>query len=287
MHARMRAVGALAAVAATLVALAPAAGAGGGLSGESGTATGGDNHGGRFSAWAYYAQATGGGRVTSNVCHLEKHPELPAHYEYNVVPSGDGKTYTVFYDCVLDGKDVDDLHHLYPNLGEEWDWLDTWTVTPAPPEDMIADAIARLNPEPPAIETSPGGGVHGLVNLPVYLSFAQTPDRETSTVTDGPVTVLVWAEPHVDEIAWDTGDGRPACNTTPRSADECAHLYARSSARAGAAGYRITATITYTGGYVVTVNGAAVRTVDDIGNIMRVSEVDLPVDEAQAINDDG
>jgi hypothetical protein len=284
----MKGIGALAVVAVALVTLAPAAGADGGVTGETGTTTGGDNHGGRFSAWAYYAQATGGGKIRSVVCHLEKHPELPAHFEWNVVPSPDGTTYTVFYDCVLDGKDVDDIHHLYPNIGEEWDWLDTWTVTPAPPRDMVADAIARLHPEPPAIETSPGGGHPGLVNLPVYLSFAEPLERQTSVITDGPVTVLVWADPPPEaEIAWDTGDGRPACNTDPGPAGHCAHLYARSSARQGPAGYHISATVTYTGGYVVTVNGVEIDRVDDIGDIVRTSEINLPVAEAQAINDDG
>ena len=286
MHARMKGIGALAVVATALMVLAPAAGADGGLGGETGTSTGGDNHGGRFSAWAYYAQATGGGRIsTRNVCHLREHPELPAHYEWNVVPSGDGTTYTVFYDCVLDGKDVDDVHHLYPNMGEEWDWLDTWTVTPAPPEDMIADAIAKLNPEPPKISTSPGGGVHGLVNLPVYLSFAEPLTRQQTALSDGPVTVIVWADPQ-PEIAWDTGDGREACNTTPGPGGACAHLYAESSA-GHPGGYHITATITYTGGYAVAVNGIEVDRVENIGNIVRTSEVNLPVDEAQAINDDG
>jgi hypothetical protein len=285
MHTRMRGMGIIAVVAATLAALAPAAGADGGLSGESGTDTGGSNHGGRFSAWAYYAQAHGGGQVRSNVCHLEKHPELPAHFEYNVVPAPDGKTYTVFYDCVLDGRDVDDTRHLYPTMGEEWDWLDTWTVTPAPPEEMVAEAIARLNPEPPTIKTSPGGGVHGLVNLPVYLSFAAPPDTQFAGITDGPITVLVWAKPN-PEYSWDTGDGLPACNGAG-PAGTCTHLYARSSAREGPAGFHITATITYTGGYVVTANGVPVGLQGDIGNITRVSEIDLPVDEAQAINDDG
>jgi hypothetical protein len=285
-HARMKGIGALAVVTTALLVLAPAAGADGGLGGETGTTTGGDNHGGRFSAWAYYAQATGGGKITSSECHLKAHPELPAHYEWNVVPSGDGTTYTVFYDCVLNGKDVDDIHHLYPNMGEEWDWLDTWTVTPAPPEDMIADAIARLNPEPPKISTSPGGGVPGLVNLPVYLSFAEPLTRQQTPITNGPITVIVWAEPHVDEVVWDTGDGREACNTAPGPGGTCAHLYAASSA-GHANGYQITATITYTGGYAVAVNGNFVDGVNDIGNIVRTSTINLPVQEAQAINDDG
>lgn len=284
MHAGMKGLSVAAVVAAALVALAPAASAG--IGDETGTTqSGGSNHGGQFSAWAYYAQAHGEGQVLDDTCHLQKHPELPAHYEYNVVTSDGGQTYTVFYDCVLDGKNVDDVNHLYPTFGEEWDWLDTWTVTPADPQEMIAQAIAHLNPTPPKVVTSPGGGNPGLVNLPVYLDFATPLGRVDTSFSDGPLTVFLSARNPT--VSWDTGDGLPACNAPAGPGGVCTHLFSQSSAGQSGHAFTITATITYTGSYVVTANGVPVGGRNNIGNIQRTSTTTLAVNEAQAINDDG
>ncbi len=272
-------IGAGAVLAVGLLALAPPAGA------DVGDSHGGSHDSSSFSAWAYYAQSQGGsGRVVDNSCVLRLNPTAPAHLEYNVVTFDAGATYTVFLDCVIDGKHVDDRHLIYPPP-EEWDWKDTWQVTPAKPEAMIAHAIALVQPTPPAVSTNPGGGVPGLVNMPVYLKLATEPTVQTTFVTDGPLRVTVLAIP--TGVTWSTGDGESACNAPAGKDAECAHLYSRSSIDEPHHAYTITATIHYRGGYVVEANGVQVGASGDIGTVVRTSTATLAVTEAQALNDDG
>ena len=249
---------------------------------------GGSNEGGQYSAWAYYAQATGGGNVPwTEACTLQQHPDEGAHIEFNVISYDGGETYTVWKDCVLDGQDVDDVRGVFP-AGDQWDILDWWVVTPADPEEMINEAIARLNPQPPAILTDPGGEVASLVGVTTHLSFDGPIDVEPVSMSDGPITVEVWATP-TGEVTWNTGDGLPACNAPDVSDDGCAHVYEHSSigqegVHIGLPAYTITAEIDYIGGYTVYVNGVAAFTDPDIGGIQRTAETNLAVNEAQAIN---
>ena len=273
---------AAAAVALALVALAPAAGAD--VSGSHG----GGNDGSRFSGWAYYANGLhgGSGRVEDDTCTLSKNPTAHAHLEYNVVNFTGGPEYTVFKDCVIDGKHVDDYKMIYPAPGTEWDWLDTWFVTPAPPKDLISHAIAVVQPNPPAVTTDPGGGVHGLVNIPVYLKLATAPSDQFAAWTDGPLTVRVQAHP--TGVDWSTNDGQPACNAPAPAGFACAHTFSRSSIDQPGHAYTITASIHYSGRYDVYVAGQAAPIAgDEVGFVDRVSTVTLGVDEAQALNNDG
>lgn len=283
MRARLTPALAAAAVAATALVAHPLPAAA-----DWGDNTGGSNEGGQYSAWAYYGRATGGGNVSvADTCTLEAQPGTPAHIEYNVISYDGGATYTVWKDCVKDGENVDDRAGRFPP-GDQWDILDSWVVTPADPQAMINEAIARLDPAPPVITTDPGGGVPGLVGLPTYLSFAQPVGRATASISDGPITVEVWADP-VGEVTWDTGDGLPGCNAPDGPAGECAHLYEQSSRGQGGddhglPAYTIAAEITYTGGYAVYAGGAHVGGSDDIGDIVRTAEATLAVNEAQAVN---
>jgi hypothetical protein len=251
--------------------------------------TGGNNAGGQYSAWAYYARTTGGGNVsTPQPCTLEYLPDQPAFYEYNVVSRDGGQTYIVYYDCVAVGEILEDAEGLFPDNYQTWDMIDSWVVTPADPQDMINEAIARLNPVPPTIVTDPGGGIPGLVGITTYLSFSEPLGRQTASISDGPITVEVWADP-IGDVEWDTGDRLPACNAPSGSQGECAHIYSRSSVDGGALdhglpAYQITALINYQGGYAVYANGANVGGEDDIGDLQRTSETFLAVNEAQAIN---
>ncbi|HEX6420542.1 MAG TPA: hypothetical protein VFZ77_18725 [Acidimicrobiales bacterium] len=275
------------AVTAAAAALASPAPAGADVGGD----RGGSNVGGRYSAWAYYAHTTGGGNVpVVERCTLTQRPDDPAHIEYNVISYDGGETYTVWKDCVLDGENVDDRQGLFPP-GDQWDILDSWVVTPADPQEMIDEAIARLNPVPPAIVTDPGGNVSGFVRIPTYLSFDEALGRQTASVSDGPITVEVWADP-TGEVTWDTGDGLEACNAPAGPGGECAHVYERSSlgqdaTHLGLPAYTITAQIAYRGGYAVYADGAYVGGDDDIGGVQRTAETALAVNEAQAVNRSG
>ncbi len=270
------------ALAALVAATASAAPAAADVNGD----TGGSNSGGKFTAWGAYAGATGGGNVSvTETCTLMDRPDEPAHVEYNVISYDGGATYTVWKDCVLDGEDVDDIRGLFPD-GENWDILDSWEVTPVEPDDVVAEAIAMLNPTPPAIVTDPGGGIPGMVGIPTYLSFGGSLEVEPRSVTEPPITVTVWANP-TGEVEWDTGDGVEACNAPPGPAGECAHLYGSSSRGQPGDEYTITARISYTGGYTVTAAGAVVGGSDDIGDIERTATTTLAVNEAQAVNTDG
>jgi hypothetical protein len=283
MRRRLIAVSATASLAlGALVQVAPAGA-------DVGDSHGGGTSGGSYSAWAYYVSATGGGSITGdNSCQLTALPDQPAHYEYNVVSYDGGATYTVWYDCVADGQVLEDSRDQFPDDLDMWQIIDSWVVTPADPEEMIAQAISTLNPDPPAITTDPGGGVPGLVGIPTYLSFTAPVGREEAEVADGPIRVEIWADP-TGEVTWDTGDGLPACNAPEGPAGECAHDYSESSVGAsgthlGLPAYTITAEVAYTGGYAVYANGAYVGGSDDIGTIYRTSETTLAVNEAQAIN---
>ena len=257
-------------------------------SADVGDGRGGSNAGGQYSAWAYYGQVTGGGNVSApETCTLTQQPTAPAHIEYNVISYDDGATFTVWEDCVLDGENVDDRSGQFPP-GDQWDIRDSWVVTPADPQEMINEAIARLNPDPPGVVTNPGGTVPSLVGIPTYLSFNGPLLPQTAEVTDGPISVQIVATP-TGEVTWTTGDGLEACNAAPGPAGECAHVYARSSLNGGGThtglpAYTITAEVTYTGSYTVTANGVQVGGVTDIGDIQRTSETSLAVNEAQAIN---
>ena len=285
---RARVTATMMAVACATAALAAGAAP---ASADVGDGRGGSNEGGQYSAWAYYGQATGGGNISvPETCQLTQHQTLPAHIEYNVISYDDGATFTVWKDCVLDGEDVDDRSGQFPP-GDRWDILDSWIVTPADPQEMINEAIARLNPDPPAIATDPGGAVPSLVGLPTYLSFNAPLVPQSVVVTDGPIAVQIVATP-TGEVTWTTGDGLEACNAAPGPAGQCAHVYDRSSIDGGGThnglpAYTITAEVNYTGAYTVTANGVQVGGVTDIGDIQRTSETTLAVNEAQAINTRG
>ncbi|HET6952049.1 MAG TPA: hypothetical protein VFI47_16830 [Acidimicrobiales bacterium] len=285
MHTAMRAGAASAAAGLALTLLAGPAAA------DISPGHGGNNSGGTYSAWAYYVSVRGGESSISQPepCTLRDAPDQLAHYEYNVISYDGGTTYRVWYDCVADGEILEDADGQFPDDLALWDNIDFWDVTPGPPEDMIEEAISRLNPIPPEIVTDPGGGLPTMVGITTYLSFAAPVGRQEIPVTDGPITVTVWAEP-TGEIEWDTGDGLPACNVDDLPAGVCGHLYSVSSLHGGAvAGGRpafpITAQINYTGGYTVTANGVTVGGNADIGGIQRTSETVLAVEQGQAIND--
>ncbi len=176
--------------------------------------------------------------------------------------------------------------------GWEQDFLDVkWSepVAPVSLDDLVARAVATIDPQPPAITTDLTPGVAGLVNLSVRFSLPDAldvPAREAAR--NGPVVVTVSAKPDPNiPIVWHTGDGHEACapDDPPRA---CTHVYPRSSNGQRQAGlprdqYRVTAGITYLGHYTVTIGSVTIADAD-LGNVQRTVGLPLAVDEAQAIN---
>ncbi|HEX6420540.1 MAG TPA: hypothetical protein VFZ77_18715 [Acidimicrobiales bacterium] len=290
-------VGALAVVAAFAVGTSPA-GADTWEPPDSGSHTGP----GGFDAWAFWVSATGGqGSSTTQRCEFppEVSPEsgpVPAHYEYVVSEIRPGE-YMVTLACVPDDEVLDRWANGVPM--EEWDpgifwWLvDMWTVTAADPEDLLAQALAHLDPEPPAIGTNPTGGVASMVRIPTWFWLEGGVPSVSETITDGPLAVTVTATPV--SVSWDAGDGgsvtcRDEANVGSPDTDTCSHTYETSSAgqpgrdARGRPAYTVAAGIEYVGSYEVTLWGVPVGGATDIGGIVRVSEVPLAVNEAQAVN---
>jgi hypothetical protein len=260
-----------------------------------GTGNGGSNTGGRYGAWAWYVTTGGGDGATgtSNDCDLPNAPGEEAHYEYFVTHFGDETIVSLVCVGVL-------LRQAHPEPipvleGWERDFLDVvWseTVRPVPLDDLVAHAIASLDPDPPAILTNLHPGVDGLVNLPVEFRLAgDTGVPPGVAAEDGPVRVVLSAEPDLlVPTVWHTGDGRRACEDGG-APGVCTHEYTRSSNGQHHEGlprdqYRVTAGITYLGHYDVFLAGVRI-TGDDIGNVQRTAELPLPVDEAQAVNTHG
>jgi hypothetical protein len=278
----VRAGGAVAVAVAVLLALAPASAA------DTGSGFGGSNQHNQFSAWAFYGQATGGGAVSSpESCDLEGQPGQPAHHHYDVFTFNGGVSYVVFHLCVSDF--VPELVH--GSWGTELSLFELRGIDEfpaAPPEVMVSEVLARLDPRPPAIETSPGGGLPGLVGMPVSLGFADGAGLRdwSGGFGDGPLWVDLHATPTGD-VAWDAGDDREACTAVPPA--PCEHTYVRSSIgqpdadAQGRPAYTITAGVTYEGIYQVFVNGAPLGPPIGIGGVSRSVATTLAVNEAQAL----
>ncbi len=286
------AVAALVAVAAVVLALRAQAAAAGGIGGESG----GSNAGGSYSAWAYYAAAGGGDTVsTPQRCTLEteRARDLEAYYEWFVMDLGDG-SYLVAYTCTA--VMFHDRHSNLINGFQDWEVSDTigdpQLVRPAPIEDLVARAIANLDPTPPAIATDLAAGADGLVHFPVQFRLDGDLGPQTGVAASaGPISVVLTARPDANvPIDWHTGDGPSPCEATD-APGFCTHDYSRSSYGQHHEGlpndhYRITAGITYLGHYDVVANGAVIASAD-IGNVDRTVQFGLAVDDAEAINTRG
>ena len=258
---------------------------------------------GGFNAWSFWVSHNGAGAETT-VQTCEFPPSLwppggplPSHIEYWVDEVLPGE-FLVWEYCVIDDEIVDRWTEAIPR--ERWDpWAvvewpqEMWTATAAEPEDLLAMALAHLDPEPPAIGTSPGGDVASMVGIPTWFWLQGGVQPVSETITDGPLAVTVTATPV--GVSWDTGDGGQAVCTDEAhvgvpDTGTCSHTYERSSLgqagrdASGRPAYTVAAEIEYVGGYQVTLWGQPAGGQADIGGVARVSEVDLAVNEAQAVN---
>ena len=182
--------------------------------------SGGGGGDGGFNAWAYWAAATGGrGTPTPETCTLPAGPGVPdppppAHIEYvgYEIPPGSGH-YSVWKDCVADGHTVNpDLPSRGLGLGTR---STTGMVEAGDPQELINQALAHINPTPPAIGTSPAGEVASLVGVSTWLWLEGGVAPTSATITDGPLAVTVTATPV--SVRWDPGDGGTV--VSPRSVE--------------------------------------------------------------------
>lgn len=261
----------------------------------------GNATGAGYSAAAAYVTARGaGGTSTPQPCVLQGHeaglpedaPPQPGHIEvWSYDNDGDG-TYDVFVDCIRDGRTgIPDTEQF------AWDVLEIYESVPAlAPEELVEEALANMPVGSPDIVTSPGEGDPSLVGIDTWLMIDEASwTRGERTDTQGPISVTVWAEPDSNgQVLWDTGEGSVSCTGSGQPGGSCGYTYQRSSAGQGSAdgagrpAYSITASVSYTGGYAVSVFGIGVGGDPNLGNISRTSEpYFLAVDEAQALNTGG
>jgi hypothetical protein len=269
----------------------------------------GNQTGGGYSAAAALLSALGGSeRSVPQPCYMdpfiEGDPIVQGHYEVTFVnagtrqlsdPPGVYDLHNIFISCIEDGFEGPSG----PGDPHVWENLEAYYAVPAlEPDELIAlalQALADMAVSSPDIQTSPGDGNPSLVGIETWLMLDEaTFTRGSSTDTDGLISVTVWAEPNEDgDVVWDTGEGTKTCPGSGQDGS-CTWTYQRSSAGqpnlddVGRPAYGITASVTYTGGYSVSVAGFTVGGVDNLGDITRTSEPYLlAVDEAQALNTGG
>ncbi|HEX8803953.1 MAG TPA: hypothetical protein VF743_07160, partial [Acidimicrobiales bacterium] len=174
-------------------------------------------------------------------------------------------------------------------------------ITPADPQQLAADALARLRPPEAGIHTDPGDGRNSMVGEDTWLWLdGSVYGPQEVWETDGPVVggqallaVRIWARPKPGgTVVWNTGDGTVTCPNGGNPAGSCTYEYNRSSAgqsgvdASGDPAYQVTATYAYTGGYEVFVLGDMIDS-GTLQDIPRSSQTVLAVAEAQALNTSG
>jgi hypothetical protein len=290
MHTRIKLIATVtttaAGVAAALLLSAPPAGAEGWNPGSSG----GNAHGGGFSAWSYWASVDEDGNsshetVPCTFPAVYNIPE-PGHIEYVLYDMGDG-TGVVYEDCIGNGGP-----HITPSTFPPlWSPTGHWDVTIGDPQELIRQALAVIYPTPPAVGTSPTPALNSMVGIETWLWLEGGASPATQTITDGPLSVTVRATPV--GITWDPGDGGAVecsdggANIGIADTNTCHHTYDQSSAGLGGDAYTVSANVEYEGSYTVTLFGVFAGGSPNIGGATRVSSVALPVAEAQAINNRG
>ncbi|MDF1596592.1 MAG: hypothetical protein P1T08_10940 [Acidimicrobiia bacterium] len=174
--------------------------------------------------WDYYCDAAGPFQEGDEVGFYEVGPVEPDEIElFGLDPTGEYVWYDVI--CWHDGRGDIEIQIIVE-------------VTPGVPPEVIRDiAAARLEPPPPAPETSPPLAAETFVQVPTWLWLdpAYWSPLEASE-TRGVVTVTVLATP--TRATWAMGDGGettcfgPGVAWTPGAAEDatdCAHTYEHSS----------------------------------------------------------
>ena len=246
-----------------------------------------DHHGSRtgdgYTAAAALLNADGGGTregAMSTECEVPTRPGEPAHYGRKYYgANAEGAIFMIFY-CEIDA----------PHPNEDATAFITYFagyVLPLDPQQLVENALANLNLNPPVIHTDPGDGHNSLTGLATYL-WIDHASLGAQHVSDnaGPLRVDITARPTADgTIVWNTGEATVTCANYGQPEGSCSYTYQRSSVDQPSNQYSVTASVAFTGSYVVTLDGDVVGGAADIGNVVvPTAPYQLGVAEAQAIN---
>jgi len=213
-------------------------------------------------------------------CEVPERPGEPAHVGRVISGPGDDGSYLVILYCDIDAPfEVEDDTATFTYFAR--------FVTPLDPDELVENALANLNLDPPLIQTNPGNGLNSLTGLQTYLWIDQDSlGRQRVTDTDDPLSVEITAVPTADgSILWDTGEATVPCTNYGRPEGSCNYTYQRSSLDQPGNQYGITASVAFTGSYTVSLFGEVYRGPIDIGQVMvPTAPYLLGVAEAQAIN---
>jgi hypothetical protein len=250
-------------------------------------------------AWGAWAANNGGGTSsTPEECDHHKlyigdnGPVIIGQIKYTSSEISPGQWFvTVWCEWApLDPVAAQDPFYLNGHL------VNYWLAEPGDPQDLIADALALLQPTPPGIGTSPSGEspsgeIVPMVGIPTWFWLEGGLTPMSQTITDGPLSVTVTATPV--KVTWDHGDPnaedgdvvtcRDPVGVGAPNTDTCSYVYDHSSPPS----FTVSATIEYTGSYQVFFNGTFVTGQSNIGGVTRVSSTSIAVQQAQAINTPG
>lgn len=159
---------------------------------------------------------------------------------------------------------------------------------PPDPEQLARRALAKITLKGANIGMAPGPGKAGLVNLPVWMWTAVTPNTWGpigASDTEAGLTVVITAR--AESITWDMGDGRTVTCTSPgtpfragsggKQSPTCGHTYQMSSRNMAGGRYKVTATTDWR----VDWSGGGVTGVIDQ---TRTSATTVQIDELQVVN---
>jgi hypothetical protein len=121
------------------------------------------------------------------------------------------------------------------------------------PVTLAYQAIAQMRLAPPVVETAPGVGQIGLVNMPVWLWVKKTESTWGPIVRSASVPGLsVTATAQVKAVNWSMGDGKTVrCegggtpydkSTGIKDSPDCGHRYNKTSRELPKCSYPVTAT---------------------------------------------
>ncbi|RZT27162.1 hypothetical protein EV649_0916 [Kribbella sp. VKM Ac-2569] len=176
----------------------------------------------------------------SRQCYLRRLDPQPPRSD----PAWQGHTDGAIWTCVSEYDD---------RFVTKWVWIpgkpDTVVVDPV---TLVYEAIADMHLAAPLINTAPGSGQIGLVNMPVWLWVRKTENTWGPIVRSASVPGLsVTATAQVKAINWSMGDGKTVRCEGPgtpydksmgvKASPTCGHRYVKTSRKLPNCKYPVTA----------------------------------------------
>jgi hypothetical protein len=176
----------------------------------------------------------------SQQCYLRRMDPQPPQSD----PAWQGHTDGAIWRCV---------HEQGIRFVTRWIWLpgrpDTVVVDPM---TLVYESIAQMHLAPPQINTAPGVGQIGLVNMPVWMWVTKSENTWGPIVRSASVPGLsVTATAQVKAINWSMGDGKTVRCEGPgtpytksmgvKNSPTCGHRYSKTSHKLPNCRYPVTA----------------------------------------------